>query len=96
MLYRLSCGMSRVQVWEKEPIRGLSERLQRPWRESRDMTSWSCGGVSRGAGVLGWSRGMSRDRSLGHVGCHMCRSTSGGQSEGLQRAFRYPGGSHVI
>ena len=31
-----------------------------------------------------------------HVGCHMCRSTSGGQSEGLQRAFRYPGGSHVI
>ena len=75
---------------------GTNQRAFRLWRKSRDMTSWSCGGVSRGVGVLGWSCGMSRDRSLGHLGCHMCRSTSGSQSEGLQRALRYPGGSHVI
>ena len=65
MLYRLSRGMSHVQVYEWGLIRGLTEGLQIPWWKSRDMTSWSCGGdLERclGVGVVTWDE---HDRSSG-------------------------------
>ena len=50
-----------MQGGEKGPIRALSEALQRLWRESRDMTSWSC--------VRGYLLGLGR--RTGHVGYHV-------------------------
>ena len=63
---RVGCHVAREARW------GQSECVQRPFRHPcTSHVIWRHGhvvGISKGAGMLGWSSGMSRDRSGGSRG----------------------------
>ena len=41
-------------------------------------------GISKGAGLIEWSRGMNMIGQVGHVGCHVGKTAGGGPIAEIQ------------